>query len=504
MASYTQPPAARRGVPLALALFGALALLVTVPLGPRAMVGGGILLLLASLLALRDVSVPVFTWPNMAATLILLVWFVPIKTYSLPVDLPFNLEPYRLFLLALIVAWLVGFAGRQSRLSADGHAYPIILLAAVLFTTQIVNFDEVNAGSTEPEALKSLSYFLSFIIVFLLITSTIDSVRALDKLVRVLVAGAGVVALAAIYDSRFTYNVFEHLHEWIPLLEYHPREVDQARGGLLRVYGSAQHPIALSVALLMAVPLGIYLAGRAATVVRSRLWLAVAVVCAAGALATVSRTTVVMIVAMVLVGLWLRGRQLARFWPILLLLPFVVHFLAPGAMGGIYKAFFPKEGLVTSLEGRAGETGSGRFADLEPGFELWIQSPLVGTGIGEQTIPSDLPPGASADPGTPDLIFDNQYMNTIVTTGMLGLVAVAWFVWGGVVKLARAARRRIGQPSDLLAACCIAAAGFGASMFLFDAFYFVQCTLFFFMVVAIGLRMRALSSPSPSRELRAL
>jgi hypothetical protein len=502
MSSYTQPPAVRRGVPLALAALGTFVFLVTIPLGPRATVGGALVLLVACLLALRDTSVPVFTWPNMAATLVLLVWFVPIKTYSLPVDLPFNLEPYRLFLLALIFAWLVGLIGGPSHFSAQGQAYALILFTAVLFTTQIVNFEDVNTGSGEPEALKSLSYFLSFVIVFLLVTSTIDSVPALDKLVRMLVVGAGVVAVAALYDSRFNYNVFEHLHEWIPMLDFHPREVVEERGGRLRVYGSAQHPIALSVALLMAVPLAIYLAGRASTVLRSRLWSGVAVACVAGALSTVSRTTVVMAVAMVLVALWLRGKALLGFWPLLIVLPIVVHFVAPGALGGLYKSFFPKEGLVTSLEGRSGESGSGRFADYGPGLEIWSRSPLVGTGISEQTVPSDLPPGATSGAATADLIFDNQYLNTLVTTGVLGLVAVVWLVWGSVLKLARAARRRLGQPSDLLTACSIAAAGFAASMIVFDAFYFVQCTLFFFMIAAIGFRIRGLSPPSV--DLRAV
>jgi O-antigen ligase len=204
---------------------------------------------------------------------------------------------------------------------------------------------------------------------------------------------------------------------------------------------------------------------------------------------------VVMAVAMVVVALWLRGKALLRFWPLLLVLPIVVHFLAPGALGGLYKAFFPKEGLVTSLEDRAGQSGSGRFADYGPGFEVWIGSPLLGTGIGEQTVPSDLPPGAVSGAEEAELIFDNQYLNSLVTTGVLGLVAIVWFVWGAVLKLARAARRRLGQPSDLLAACSVSAAGFGASMLVFDALYFVQCALFFSIIAAIGLRARALSTP---------
>lgn len=481
-------------MPLALAAFGTLAFLVTLPMGPRAAVGGALVLLLACLLAFLDTSVAVFTWPNVVATLVLVIWFVPLKTYALPFDLPFNLEPYRLFLLALVFAWLVALIAGRSHLSSEGQKYPLIFFTAVLFATQIVNFEEVNTG-IEGAALKSLSYYLSFVVVFLLVTSTIDSVPGLDKLVRALVIGAAVVAVTAIYDSRASYNVFDHLHEWIPLLDYHPREVVEERGGLLRVYGSAQHPIELSVGLLMAAPLAIYLVGRASTVLRSRLWWAAALICTVGALATVSRTTVLMIVAMTVVAVVLRGRSLKRFWPLLLVLPVVVHFAAPGALGGLYKSFFPAEGLYTSLEGRAGQAGSGRLADIGPGLDIWITSPLIGTGIGEQTVPTDLPPGASPAAAVPVLIFDNQYLNTLVTTGLLGLVAVIWLVWGSVVKLARAARRRLGQPGDLLTACSVAGAGFGASMILFDAFYFVQCTLLFFLIAAIGFRTRGLSEP---------
>ena len=41
----------------------------------------------------------------------------------------------------------------------------------------------------------------------------------------------------------------------------------------------------------------------------------------------------------------------------------------------------------------------------------------------------------------------------------------------------------------LLAACAISAAGFGAGMATFDAFTFVQSTLLFFIIVALGLRV---------------
>jgi len=46
----------------------------------------------------------------------------------------------------------------------------------------------------------------------------------------------------------------------------------------------------------------------------------------------------------------------------------------------------------------------------------------------------------------------------------------------------------------------VAAIGFAASMFLFDAFYFVQATLLFFVIAAIGFRARAL--PPPAVDIR--
>ena len=502
MSAYSQPDAARRGGPLALVALGGFAFLLTIPLGAQAALGGAVVLLVACLLALRDATAPVFTWTNAAVILLLLIWFVPIKTYSFPVDLPFQLEPYRVFLLVLIFTWLLGLIAGRSRLSADGHAYPLILLTGGLFATQIVNFNELNAGSTEPVAVKSLSYLLSFVIVFLLVTSTVDSISALEQLLRVLVVGAAIVAATALYDSRFSYNVFEHLHEWIPILEFTPREVDEVRGGRLRVFGSAQHPIALSVALLMVVPFALLLSRRASTTRRSRLWVGAALLCTVGAIATVSRTTVVMIIAMLIVGLVLRARAILPYWPLVFVLPVVIHFAAPGALGGLYKSIFPEDGFVSSLgTGRAGQPGSGRLADLGPGYDLWSESPFVGRGVGEQEIPPELPPGAVQREGIA-IIFDNQYLSTLVTTGLIGLVALAWFTWGAVVKLARAAKARRGRPSDLIAACSASAAGFGASMLVFDALYFVQCTLIFFIIVAIGFRARSLTTRAT--DLRAL
>ena len=73
--------------------------------------------------------------------------------------------------------------------------------------------------------------------------------------------------------GRTGFNVFNHLSAVIPFL----RDLGDVGGfqrvgtATLRVFGSAQHPIALSAALVMLAPLALYLARR----YRQRRWLPV-------------------------------------------------------------------------------------------------------------------------------------------------------------------------------------------------------------------------------------
>jgi hypothetical protein len=486
-------PAPRRALPVALVAGGAAFMVVTLGFGPNAIAFGAFAFLLACVLAIRDVSAPVFTWPNALAALIVVIWLIPIKAYALPVELPFNLEPYRLFLVLLVFAWVLQLIVRRGRLEAGGHGNAILLLIAVAVVSTIVNFDELSSAELDSPA-KPVSYFVGFLLVFALAASTIDRIGNVDSLLRALVGGAAVVALFALYEARTRYNVFDHLHEYVPALDRQEREVLELRSGRLRVQASAQHPIALGAALAMMLPIAVYLSRRASSAARSYMWIGAALMCATAAVATISRTMVVMLGVMALVALSLRGRAVVRYWPVLLVLPIVIHFVAPGALGGLYKSFVPKEGLIGDVQSRAGEAGSGRFADVVPGLRIWTESPVVGHGLGSQTVFE--PEQTRLGPAPPTaVIFDNQYMSTLVQLGLIGLIGAVWLVWGSVVKLVRSARRSTGPPSDLMTACAVSCAGFGAAMLFFDAFAFVQCTLVFVFLAALGLRVRAREQP---------
>jgi hypothetical protein len=435
------------------------------------------------------------SWAGAISLLVLVVWLVPIKTYRLPVHLPFSLELYRLVLIIMLGAWIVGVLSGTKRVSAGGLWKPVVLLASVGVLSILANVSSLSNAGLETQAVKSLSYFLSFLVAYMLVCSTLDDLRGAELVAGALVAGGVVVAIAAIYEGRTHYNVFDHLHKWIAFFEpTHAFKEPTRRGSRLRVRASAQHPIALGAALTMTTPFALYFASRARMRARQLLWAAAAVLLLVGAATTVSRTVVVMVIAMTVVAVIARGHAVLRYWPALLVLLVAVHFAAPRTLGSLYHSFLPRGGLYHSQAARQGAVGSGRIADIAPGVRSWQQAPFFGHGLGTGKVSGSSEPGAIVDPKTgAPIIFDNQYLNSLVSIGFFGLVGVLWFVWGAVMRLVGTARRVRGPASDLTAACAVACAGFGAAMLTFDAFSFVQCTLIFFLIAALGLRTRTLA-----------
>src|SRR3954467_1323757 len=45
-------------------------------------------------------------WRNLVAGLLLVILFIPIKRYSLPGSLPFQLEPYRIVVAGITLLWV--------------------------------------------------------------------------------------------------------------------------------------------------------------------------------------------------------------------------------------------------------------------------------------------------------------------------------------------------------------------------------------------------------------
>ena len=296
-----------------------------------------------------------------------------------------------------------------------------------------------------------------------------------------LVVGGAVLSFFALVEFNTGYNVFDHLGRLFPLLRientgFHTVEV---RGGKARVYGSGQHPIAYGAFLLMLMPFGIYLARRSG----KRVWWCIAGLLVLGTLTTISRTSIIMLLVVVFIYARLFPRATKRLLPLIVPAILVIHLALPGSLGTMWTSFFPHGGLVKQQEQGRGTGGSGRVADLGPGLSEAAQTPFLGQGYGTRVV--DQGPLLNAP------ILDDQWLGTLLETGILGLLAWMWLFVSFTRRMLRRAREDIDSPDAwLYVAFGAAIASFAVGMLFYDAFSFIQVTFLAFVLMTIGMAVQ--------------
>jgi O-antigen ligase len=209
-----------------------------------------------------------------------------------------------------------------------------------------------------------------------------------------------------------------------------------------------------------------------------------------------------MLLVVGLVFLCLRPRQTLKLWPMVLPALVVIHLAIPHTLGIIKDSFFPQGGvaaLVVEQEGFQGSRRSGgRIDDLGPTLSEVSAQPLLGLGYGTRIIEG---PKANAR------ILDDQWLGTLLETGVIGVAA---WIWVFVVFVRRMSRAGLDGKDDpdggwLFVALTASIASFAVGMLLFDALGFVQVTFLTFILMAFGcilLRLRA--EVSPARQLKSV
>jgi len=427
-------------------------------------------------------------WHSLAAAIVLVVLFVPIKRYELPSSLPFHLEPYRVVVALVAVAWLTSLLiDPRVRFRRTPIDTPLLLFLFAILGSLLAN--ESRVSSLETEVVKRIAFFVSFFVVFYFMASVLKRREQIDFIVNVLVWGGAVVAFFALVESRTGYNVFNHLSSWIPGLRVGEVPKTAVRGARLRVYASAQHPIALGAALVMLIPLSVYRGRRTG----SRLYWVATTLLLLGALATVSRTAVVMLLVIAFVYLWLRPIETRRLWPLIVPLLIAVHFAIPGTLGSLKQAFLPKGGLIAQQTNQ--NIGSGRLATLGPALHAeFAPHPLLGEGFGTRVTQPD---EVVKVPNAP--ILDDQWLGTLLETGVIGTALLAWLILRFVRRAGRAAKEDPSSRGWLLTATTAGVLAYAVGMFTYDAFAFIQVTFFFFFFLGLGAATLQLRADEPSR-----
>jgi O-antigen ligase len=478
--------AASSAAPVAVVL-GAIALLAAAVLGGVSPRASAIFVVLVTIAVLARRST-YLGWPKLIAALILIILFIPIRRYAFPGSHQLQLEPYRLFVALLVLGWFASLlVDRRTRFRSTGFEAPVMVIVGSAFASIIANPQRVALVSSD--VAKKLMFFLSFVLVLYVIASVIRRLDNVDYLAKTLVAGGGVVAFFAIVEARTGFNAFNHLSRLIPILKPgdlgDPGNFSRVGTAKLRVFASAQHPIALSATLVMLIPLAIYLARR----YRQRRWLVCALALGAGCASTVSRTGIMMVIVVAVVFLWLRPRETRRLWPAIFPMLLAIHFVLPGTLGALKQSFLPAGGLVAQQKSEAGKSGSGRIADLGPGLREWAKQPLVGEGFGTRVVDATTR-GPQAN------VLDDQWLQTLLETGVVGFFGWLWLFCRAVRRFGAEAKRDDSERGWLLTALAAGVAAYAVGMMTYDAFAFIQVTFLLFIFVGLGASLLA-ERPTP-------
>jgi O-antigen ligase len=172
-----------------------------------------------------------------------------------------------------------------------------------------------------------------------------------------------------------------------------------------------------------------------------------------------------------------------------------VHFVVPGSIGSLKDAFAPSGGLIAQQQSGQGTYGSGRLADLGPSLSEYAQHPVLGEGFGTRV--TDIGPMMTAN------ILDDEWLSTLLETGIVGVVLWIWTFSRFFRRMSRAAREDPSPRGWLCAALGASALAFSVGMLTFDAFSFVQVTFVLYIFFACGCATLEVSSERWQREVPA-
>jgi O-antigen ligase len=227
------------------------------------------------------------------------------------------------------------------------------------------------------------------------------------------------------------------------------------------------------------------LAAGLAVVKRQVIWVGSLLLIVTGSFATNSRTPVLMLFAWALMFAILRWKEAKRFVPLALVAFALIPLIMPGALGTLRASLDPSVVIAEQNSRPDSQIAAGRLADLGPSFQEFVQKPVFGYGFGTR-----LTTGENANAR----LLDNQWLGTLLDTGLVGVFGLAWLLGRYVLRLS-ASSRRAGSDGVMLAALASAVFAYAVGMFTYDALSFTQVTLVLFVLLAIGSALVLATDP---------
>ena len=427
----------------------------------------------AGLLPGHDVHVSRPRWRIDAVTLLSCYAFVLMAIPSSLVVGSFGAAGAPAALLAVAILCLYLVARQHPVLGLDHGRQPVRVAATIFAATVVAAYISANRqaipAAQQSGADRGLIVLAGWIGVLALAADGIDRADRLNTLLRRIVILA--TAMAALGAIEFFSGVDLTRYIVIPGLSMHQQLTDLAsRNGLPRVTATASQPLEFSAVLAMSLPIAVHRARFAPASLRVRRWLQVALIAMVMPM-TGSRSAFfgLIVICIVLFPTW-RRRDRRRAYAAGLAAPALVWLVKPSLVSS-FTVLFGQLGTDQSSLSRADA-----YSEAVPYITA---HPWLGQGF--QTF-------------FPQTYFfvDNQYLTSVLETGVFGLLAlVACFATGWFTARSARAKAIDAQTRDLgqcLAASVAAAAVCFAS---FDALTFsIAPGLLFLLLGCVGAAWR--------------
>lgn len=415
-------------------------------------------------------------WPHTTRLLpwllfgfVAMLFVIPFDSINLPVGGPVDMTLDRPFVVLIAAAWMFGAGamreGRPARSSPTHWAFGIFTLIAIV--SVLANSETLVRLSQFELAVKHLALLASYAAFFAMAASVIRPAEV-PKLTKAMLGLACVAAVGTIVEFRFGTNIF---HDWIgPLFPGYVRPpgigaIDSI--GRKEVLGPGIQPLAAAMMLTLALPFAFAWLMQAEERRERLLYAAVVALLVGGAVATQKKTSMVGPGVCILVLFAYRPRAMLRLAPLAVVLLGVVHFAAPGALGGVIDQLSPdRVGKVNTTQDRISD-----YEAIRPDL---ASHPLLGRGY------------ESYDQKK-HRILDNQYLTLGIGVGLLGLLSYLAIFATAFLSAHRAARSRDPErapPSMAAAAAIVAALVAGA---LLDFLALPQLPYLFCFIAAIAV-----------------
>lgn len=419
--------------------------------------------------------------PWLVAGFLAMLWLLPFDGIDLGVRLPFDSKLDRAYLAVMLLVWLCSLASARSaapvlRRSLINRA--LFVFVGVAIASVLMNIGQIELLGEGDLARKKLALLFSSALFFLIVASVIRR-DELANFMTLFVALATVAALGTIWEYRTGFNAF---YEWADAIlpsffQVAPDRLDP-EFERATVTGPTFHGLAIVTMLGIALPFAVAAGLSAKDRGRRLLFFLATAIILVGAVATIRKSAAVVPLAALVTVIAVRPRQMARLWPLGLVLLVLVQALAPGAAGQL-------KSQLSSADTR--QSTLGRTSDYEAVGPDLRAHPLLGRGYGTYDHEKYR-------------ILDNEYLNLLITSGLVGLasyIALLLAVLFVALPVIRSGDPVRGPPAVGAAG---AAVGFAAATALFDVLAFPHAPYVFFFVAALA----AVACSRPAHERGAV